>query len=244
MSGYREDLAYIHDVGFGEFALNAAPGLLTLLKKSGVPNGLVLDLGCGSGLWARELDRAGYDVWGVDISSSMVAMARKRVRRGRFLRSSFNDVTLPRCDAVTSIGECLSYLLDEQNTKAKLRRLFRRILAALRPGGVLIFDLLEPGSLGRAAEQKHHLVGDDWTVLVHSTENTASQRLTRNITAFRKIGHRYRRTDERHRLQLYERSEMLAELRTIGYRARSLGGYGSLRFRTGNIGFVARKPKF
>ena len=56
MSGYREDLAYIHDVGFGEFALNAVPGLLTLLKKSGVPNGLVLDLGCGSGLWARDLD--------------------------------------------------------------------------------------------------------------------------------------------------------------------------------------------
>ena len=32
--GYRQDLAYIHDVGFGDFAKNAAPGLLVMLRQS------------------------------------------------------------------------------------------------------------------------------------------------------------------------------------------------------------------
>ena len=52
---YGEDLAYIHDVGFGDFALGAAPGMLEILRRSGIRGALVVDLGCGSGLWAREL---------------------------------------------------------------------------------------------------------------------------------------------------------------------------------------------
>jgi hypothetical protein len=51
---YREDLAYIHDVGFGDFALGSAPGILRILARNGIREGLVVDLGCGSGLWARE----------------------------------------------------------------------------------------------------------------------------------------------------------------------------------------------
>src|SRR5262245_26473393 len=65
---YREDLAYIHDVGFSAFALQAAPGLLALLRRGGVTQGLVVDLGCGTGLWAAELLRAGYQVLGVDVA--------------------------------------------------------------------------------------------------------------------------------------------------------------------------------
>ena len=31
---YREDLAYIHGVGFGDFALEPAPGILEILARS------------------------------------------------------------------------------------------------------------------------------------------------------------------------------------------------------------------
>jgi hypothetical protein len=47
---YREDLAYIHDVGFGDFALESAPGILEILDRKGIREGLVVDLGCASGL--------------------------------------------------------------------------------------------------------------------------------------------------------------------------------------------------
>jgi hypothetical protein len=52
---YREDLAYIHDVGHADFALRSAPGYLEILREHGLQDGPVVDLGCGSGLWAREL---------------------------------------------------------------------------------------------------------------------------------------------------------------------------------------------
>jgi len=49
--GYFEDLACIHDTGFRERALGAAPGLQQILVKYGIARGLVVDLGCGSGRW-------------------------------------------------------------------------------------------------------------------------------------------------------------------------------------------------
>ena len=47
MSYYERDLAFIHDRGYGLHADRCAPGILELL--SGVGDGLVLELGCGSG---------------------------------------------------------------------------------------------------------------------------------------------------------------------------------------------------
>ena len=54
---YDTDLAYVHDQGFGGFARASAPGLLTLLHDAGIRDGRIVDLGCGSGVWARELVR-------------------------------------------------------------------------------------------------------------------------------------------------------------------------------------------
>ncbi len=55
---YKEDLAFIHDIGYGDFALGSAPGILEILDRSEIRGGLIVDLGCGSGLWARELTQA------------------------------------------------------------------------------------------------------------------------------------------------------------------------------------------
>ncbi len=70
---YREDLAYIHDVGHGDFALGAAPGILEIFARNCMRGGLVVDLGCGSSLWAKELPAA---------SSSSTCWDRGRCRRG------------------------------------------------------------------------------------------------------------------------------------------------------------------
>ena len=81
---YRDDLAYIHDAGFGGFAQAAAPVLVETLRRNGIMYGLVIDLGCGSGILSHAISEAGYDVLGIDISDAMVAMARRRVPRGQF----------------------------------------------------------------------------------------------------------------------------------------------------------------
>jgi SAM-dependent methyltransferase len=237
MESYKTDLAYIHDTGFGDFAKNSAPGLLQLLNKSGIKDGLVIDLGCGSGIWAAELSRHGYDVLGVDISPAMIDIARKRVPKAEFRTGSLLKAALRNCVAVTSLGECLNYLFDETNNINQLRQLFRRVYSALQPGGLFIFDIAEPGR-GKGPRQKHR-VGIDWAVLVEVDEDTRTRRLTRRIISFRKSGSLFRREEEVHHLQLYKRSEILKELRAAGFRARTLDHYGDQPMIDGCVAFVA-----
>jgi SAM-dependent methyltransferase len=52
---YRSDLALVHDLGFGAHAERCAPGVLALLEPVRRRRGLVLELGCGTGLLTRLL---------------------------------------------------------------------------------------------------------------------------------------------------------------------------------------------
>jgi 2-polyprenyl-3-methyl-5-hydroxy-6-metoxy-1,4-benzoquinol methylase len=107
---YNADLAYIHDVGFRDYALKSAPGILEILKARQIPPGLIVDLGCGSGLLTELLERVGYRVLGIDISPAMIAIATARVPTAEFQVESLFTVEIPPCAAVVSIGECLNYI--------------------------------------------------------------------------------------------------------------------------------------
>jgi SAM-dependent methyltransferase len=245
MTGYGKDLAYIHDAGFGGFARGAAPALLETLDAYRIAAGLVVDLGCGSGIWAAELLRAGYRVLGVDISAAMIRLARRGAPGARFEVASLLDFDLPRCDAVTAIGECINYTFDPRggrNALGGLGALFGRVFRALRPGGVFIVDFAEPGQVPDGRLRWKYTDGPDWAVLVDAAEDRLRGTLTRRIVSFRRNGRWYRRSEERHIVRLYRGDELLAELRRIGFHAELFGRYGSMRLRPGCAGIVAAKP--
>ena len=50
--------------------------LIEVLKQYQITDGLILDLGCGTGKMTRLLAQAGYDMIGVDISEEMLGIAR------------------------------------------------------------------------------------------------------------------------------------------------------------------------
>jgi len=237
---YREDLAYIHDVGHADFALESAPGILEVLAGSGIRDGLVVDLGCGSGLLARELVDAGYRVLGIDISEAMVELSRKRVPEAEFRVGSLFDADIPPCAAVTAVSEVLNYLFDEED--GGLVPLFRRVHEALVPGGLFVFDVLGPGQVAPGATTRGFRVGEDWAVLSEREEDAERGTMTRRIVSFRKVDEHYRRDDEVHRVRLYEPEELSAELRKAGFRVRTMHGYGSYPLAEGHAAFVARKP--
>lgn len=239
---YGEDLAHVHDEGFREFALSAAPGILAILRENGIRDGLVVDLGCGSGIWARELTEAGYDVLGIDVSGAMVEIARRKVPGAVFRVASLFEAELLRCVAVTSIGEVLNYLFDPNNDETALAGLFRRVYDVLVPGGVFVFDLLEPGQIVPNAPTRSFIEGEDWVVLVEKEEDPARKTLTRRISTFRKTGDRYRRSDETHRVRLYRAPDVAAELRRAGFEVRTARGYGRYPLSEAHVAFVARKP--
>ncbi|OLP16551.1 SAM-dependent methyltransferase [Leptolyngbya sp. 'hensonii'] len=242
MQVYGDDLAYIHDVGHGDFARQSAPGLLDFLQTHGLTSGLVVDLGCGSGIWAAALDQAGYSVLGIDLSAAMVAIARDRVPQGQFQVGSFLATELPSCAAITAMGECLSYLFDPNNTDEGLLQFFCQVYTALQPGGLFIFDVVAPGRVPGAGPRRTYREGPDWVVLVEAEENLEQQVLTRQITSFRRVGELYHRDYEVHRQRLFQPADLEAPLHQVGFQVKTLTGYGSFLFGPGHFGMLAQKP--
>jgi SAM-dependent methyltransferase len=237
VAGYDEDLAYTHDVGFGAVARAGAAELVTLLRGHGRTSGLVVELGCGSGISSRLLVDAGYDVLGIDSSPAMIELARARVPEATFRVGSFVDAELPRSAAVTAFGEVLNYVFDERSSERELRRLFDRVHAALEPGGLLVCDLVGEGR----RSTRIWSAGADWAVLVEADEDRRRRMLTRRITTFREVDGAYRRSEEVHRQRLYPAATIAALLRRTGFRVRIRRSYGPLELRPEVRAFVARR---
>lgn len=240
---YKEDLAYIHDIGFSEWAIASAPGILDILKSYPLQNGLIVDLGCGSGLSAREFVNAGYRVLGIDISDEMLEIARQKVPEAEFRCESIFDAKLPSCLAITAISECLNYLFDVRNDRPIRFQLFQRIYNALMPGGVFIFDIAEPGQVQPGSPTKSFTEGENWTVLVENHEDPQQKILTRRIVTFRKIGEYYRRDEEIHRQRLYAPGEIANELKEIGFQVQISRSYGHYTLPKARSAGIAYKPK-
>jgi SAM-dependent methyltransferase len=237
---YEIDLTYIHDRGFGAFARGSAPGLLNLLLQNGVSDGRVVDLGCGSGIWARELADSGYEVTGVDLSPHMIKLAHQRVPEAHFHVESFLQFQFPACRAVTALGEVFNYLFDPANSLRSLRRVCKRVFDALKPKGILVFDIAEPGrSRGLTKAFKE---GEDWACMVEYHHDVSTQLLIRRIVTFRRVGDAYRRHDETHRQQLYKGTSIAQMLRDIGFRVRLMRSYGEYPLPKKVVGLLARKP--
>jgi SAM-dependent methyltransferase len=196
---YRDDLAYIHDAGFGHLAANAGAMVIAQLQRAGINSGLVVDVGCGSGIMARQLRDAGYSVIGIDLSESLLEIARRRVPDGSFRVGSFATADVPPCVAVTAVGEVFNYTFDAENCAAVRTRAWQRIYTALAPGGILVFDMAAPARVPAAA-QRHFFEGVDWAILVETEGNASRTLLTRRMTTFRKLWDLYRRDFEVHQL--------------------------------------------
>jgi len=233
---YGEDLARIHLAGYGFHWERAAPFILATLRTRGIHDGLVVDLGCGGGQWLRVLSDAGYDVCGVDVSPAMIRECKRWVPEARAIRGSFVTARLPRCRAVTALGEPLNYTRG----KADIQRVIRSVARVLEPGGLFIFDIRVP-AMRDVASVTHARVGEDWACISVTTEDRRHGTLRRDITTFRRVGGAYRRRHVTHILHIYRADEVERWLREAGFTVRRYRGYGDCRFEGRQAAFVCRK---
>jgi SAM-dependent methyltransferase len=231
VSFYPADLARIHDEGFGDFARAAACELHRHLPAEG----LIVELGCGTGITSEILVRLGYDVLGVDISADMLAIARRRAPGAEFRQGSLWDAELPRCVGVSAIGEVMNYAADERAGEDRLPDLFARIHDALEPGGVFMFDFATPG---RGSTTPNIREGKDWRIESLAIEDPATRTLERRMTI--EMGDQ--RRDEVHTLRLYEPDVVLKYLEGLGFSSEALARYCDFGFWPGYAAFAAVRP--
>lgn len=240
---YGQDLAYVHDQAFGHLARAGGETLLRTLGRQGFGSGLVVELGSGSGITAQLVTDAGFELLGVEVSPDLVEIARERAPQAEFVNASLLDAELPACVAVAAIGECFNYAFDERAGDEALPLLFRRIHGALQPGGLFLFDIAEPGR-ERGGPRRDWSEGPDWLLCLEASEDQQTRTLERRITVFRELDGDYRRSDELHRLRLYDVQFVLDSLEAAGFEARRLAAYGSaVHFGRGHSGFLATRRR-
>ena len=103
-----------------------------------------LDFGCGKGVITEKIHtiRPGYRIYGVDISSNALAVAKKRIKNGEFRRIDESQ-HIPYPDNTFDIvlaSDVLEHIYDTQTA-------FRELARVLKPGGTLIITVPYNGKL-------------------------------------------------------------------------------------------------
>ncbi|MER6417651.1 methyltransferase domain-containing protein [Streptomyces sp. NPDC001137] len=112
--------------------------------------GPVADLGCGPGRTTARLASLGLDVFGLDLSESMLAVARRENPRLRFEQGSMLDLDLPD----GALAGALSWYSSIHTPADELPALFAEFHRVLAPGGHLL--------LGFQAGDKHRHHDRPW----------------------------------------------------------------------------------
>ena len=222
---YERDLAYIHAAAFSGLAEGAAPEIVRRLRSARAAIRSVVDVGCGAGPLATALVEAGFDVTGIDASADLITIAQQRVPKARFLHSSIYDAEIPACQAIVAVGEPLAYHAESADADSRIASLFHRAAQALPAGGMFIFDLIEFGEPSLGSRSWHS--GEDWAVLVETSEKQDSRTLVRRIETFRRVGELYRRGCEVHTVRLFDTAALLNQLAGCGFETETAQAYGA-----------------
>lgn len=112
-----------------------------LLKEYNIDAGIVAELGCGTGSITELMAKAGYDMIGIDNSTSMLDIANEK-------KATNNSSSLYLCQdmrefelygtvaAVISLCDSINYITESE----ELLQVFKLVNNYLDPKGIFIFD--------------------------------------------------------------------------------------------------------
>ena len=202
-----------------------------LLSIYGVREGKVCECACGTGSLTIPLQRAGFQMTGVDLSREMLWQASQKARKQGaaipFVQQDMRMLKLHRpMDAVIATCDGVNYLETEEDLRSFLRAARR----AIRPGGALIFDVSTPHKL--RDQLCAGLICEDTEDITYFWQNRWNPRsaIVEMLLCFfvKEADGRYRRMEEAQRQRAWELPELKNMLLREGYRGVCAYGDGNL----------------
>lgn len=101
-------------------------------------NQIIIDAGCGTGYFLKELLASGYDALGLDMDSDMLKMAKDKLIKAQLPQPLYeHDLRKPlgiKADVIFCLFDVINYF---KGTK----KVFENIYQALNEKGICIFDV-------------------------------------------------------------------------------------------------------
>lgn len=226
-----------------------------LIKRHSPGARKVLDLGCGTGRHDLLLWKMGYDVYGVDRSEEMLAVANGQLAsldpQPSTLNFSLGDIRTVRLDHTFDAVISLFHVISYQITNADIAAAFATAMAHLNPGGLFIFDCwYGPAVLtDRPSVREKRLEDEAISVMriaepaMNANDNLVEVRYRIEVTD--KASGAVEEMRESHLMRYLFRPEVELFLKGAGFSPVGFSEWMTGRepgFDTWGVCFVARKP--
>lgn len=188
----------------------------------------ICDLGCGPGLYSKQLAHRGADVTGVDFSTTAIAHAKSQIsptdsRLGYLVADYLTDELPGDFDVVTLIYYDYCAL-----SPADRRALLQRIRSMFNPDGILVLDVLSDSVFPQISEQlviEERLMDGFWAesdyVGIHRTWVYREQALSLDHYAIVEPSDHWEILNW---MQYFSSERLARELEEAGYSIRSMTG--------------------
>lgn len=204
---------------------------LELIRKMGVQPKSMCDCACGTGSLTIPFAAHGIRVTGVDISGEMLEIAAQKARKNgvqaMFVRQDMSKLKLPRSvDALVCGCDGVNYLL----TDAQVMDFFKSAHAAIKPGGVLAFDISSAYKLEQVLGNGFYGEERDDVAYLWSNKWDAEKRTVQmDLTFFRRESNGlYRRFTENHTQRAHDPENLISLLTACGF--AQINVYGDRTF--------------
>lgn len=202
------------------------PRVWPFLKKNvgpaGRPPRTWLDLCCGTGSLISLARRARFEVTGVDVSASMLEIAKENSPDARIVRSDIRELELKlRYDVITCVFDSLNYLV----TIRDIALVFKRVREHLGDGGVFIFDVNTYAGLQEQWHETTVTRGDEFTVIAQTSFDPRTALGRCLFTGFVRSGRTFKKFEEEHIERGYKPFEIEQLLMKRGFDYKKYDGY-------------------
>ncbi|MBO4325369.1 MAG: class I SAM-dependent methyltransferase [Lachnospiraceae bacterium] len=203
------------NIPYDEWAQN----IRNLLHKHGIKDGIVCELGCGTGEMTERLSEMGYDMIGIDSSEDMLMEAREKLYERSetdepgilYLQQDMRELELyGTVAACVSVCDSMNYLL----TKDDLLTVFRLVNNYLDKDGLFLFDMKTEACFAALGDETRVEQFRDATVIWENSYRKRKKQNCYRITMFLKDrGSMYEKLQEVHVQQAYS-AETVKQLLT------------------------------
>jgi len=189
------------------------------------PGWRVLDVACGAGRHARAFVHAGACCFGLDLSATLLRLARD-ITTAPLIRADMRRLPVRPASMDLTVNLFTSFGYFERDDEHALA--LREMISTLRPGGWFVIDFLNPASVRRQLVPQETLELDGQTVRVTRSVSADGRYVCKRIQA--PAGRQYLE-----RVRLFEPDQMSDMVESAGVRIRQrFGDYDAAPFTAGS----------